>query len=305
MQASYSEQELIAAGDAILPQDGVSGVAPAPDGSALLVSVTGDAESARLIPAIQTAAVPVVIEPYEQPILADGGRQQDTAPYAGGSIYHFPLPDNSIGVCSTGFALQVGAERKMLSAGHCGADGDTLLQGDGTGSGGVLGTVSGSDRAHDTLLIDVDSTGAIYPGPYNAASTVPVHLAINNYPGTLVCTSAAVTGQHCDLRIVNVHQSIKVLDPDVGTYTITDEVRAEQLSHTVAAGLGDSGGPVVAEDSPDNFQLVYPLGTVTAIDASTPVPCGATALATQCGWRVYYADLSAALARYSASVVAG
>lgn len=302
LQALHSAEELVAAGMRILAQDGVTGVAPRPDGSALLVSVDGDEEYGRSLPAVRSATVPVVIEPYEQPILA-AGRQQDTSPYAGGSIYHFPLPDDLTGVCTTGFAVRVGAANKILSAGHCGDDGDTVFEGNGSGPASVLGTVTGSDLSHDTLLINADATGAVYSGPHTSTTSKPVHMVINNYPHTLVCTSGAVTGQHCQIRIVAVNQAIKVKGEN-GFYPIFGLVRAEHVTKAPAAGVGDSGGPVVAQDAiPADFLLVYPLGTITAVDPGSQATCGPTQLPSLCSWRVYYADINTALTRYSATIV--
>jgi hypothetical protein len=111
-----------------------------------------------------------------------------------------------------------------------------------------------------------------------------------------------VTGQHCDIRIVATNQAIKVAGPE-GTYTIFGLIRAEQLAKDVAAGTGDSGGPAVAQDTVADFALVYPLGTVSAIDGGSQVSCGQTLLPSVCSWRVYYADVNLALARYSATIV--
>jgi hypothetical protein len=57
-------------------------------------------------------------------------------------------------------------------------------------------------------------------------------------------------------------------------------------------------------DSVNGFLLVYPLGTITAIDPAAIVPCDAAQFSwTTCSSRVYYADINLALTRYSAVIV--
>lgn len=305
LPARYSAVELQAAGARILAAQGVTGVAAQPDGSAVLVLYSADERSARLLPEIAAAPVPVQISPYERPILAEG-RQQDTSPYSGGSMYQFPI-NGGTGYCSTGFAVRVGSVDKMLSAGHCGHDGDTVYAGSGSGPAPVMGTVSGSSQAYDTLLIEADSAGTVYSGPHwsTTPSKKPIQAAFGNYPKTMVCTSGAMTGQHCDIMVTHTNLTIKVEADGGGWYPISGLVRAQRPMQGVSAGLGDSGGPVVAMDSGiAGFTFVYPLGTVSAIDQGSQVACGPAQFAwTICSSRIYYADLNLALARYSAIIV--
>ena len=305
ISARHSEQELLAAGTDILAEPEVTGVGPLPDGNALLVSVAGDEESARDLPAIRNSSVPVVIAPFERPIFA-AGRQADVSPYSGGSMYHRPLGNNFIGVCTTGFAVQVGNQRKMLSAGHCADDGMTVYEGNGSGPTVAMGQISGTSKPFDTLLIDADSAGAVFYGPYTSTLKKPVHLVINNYVNTLVCTSGAMTGQHCGIRITSVNQAIKLQDDNDMLYTVFGLVRAEHKGKTVAAGKGDSGGPVLAQDSiPADVTNIYPLGTITAIDPNSAwAACGpALNPNTICSWKMWYADINLSLPRYAATIV--
>jgi hypothetical protein len=283
-------------------------VAPSPTGDGLVVSVAGDEEFGRALPAVRSASVPVVIEPFEYPVLV-ADRQHDASPYQGGAFYHWPLPDNYIGLCSTGFAVAVGNEKKMLSAGHCGEDGTTVYAGNGSGAAPVMGTLSGTDKTHDTLLIDTPSNGAVYYGPYTSATTKPILGVIGIYKDTLVCTSGAMTGQHCQLRIVLTNKMINVTVDGV-SYTITELVQADHDLKQAAVGEGDSGGPVVAMDSWNqqlgigSFMFVYPQGTITAEDLGPGknVPC-ASQYPTDCSWRMYFADINKSLVRYGATIV--
>ena len=159
-----------------------------------------------------------------------------------------------------------------------------------------------SDRC-DTLLINANAGGQTFYGGINSSSAKPTHMVLPSFVDTLVCTSGAMTGQHCEIRIKFINQTIKVDDEKGGFYLISPVVRAEQDAHTVAVGQGDSGGPVVAQDSiPAGFMFVYPTGTITAEDGGTTVPCGSSVYPTVCAWRMWYADVPSALTRYGATV---
>jgi Trypsin len=302
-EARYSERTLLAAGAGIMPQDGVTSVAPLPDGSGVAVGVAGDAESGSRLPLVMASPVPVLIEPWIRPILAVGRQHDDVAPYHNGSMYHWPLPNNYIGLCTTGFALDVAGQSRILSAGHCRDDGQTVLAGNGGSPEPVLGTVSGDDNGHDTLLIDAAGAGQTFYGGINSTSSKPTLTVLDTFVNTLVCTSGAMTGQHCKIRIKYVNQTIKVADENNNTYLISPVVQADQDDKDVAVGQGDSGGPVVAQDSSIvGFVFVYPTGTITAEDANTAVPCGSSVYPTNCAWRMFYADVPSALIRYGATV---
>jgi pimeloyl-ACP methyl ester carboxylesterase len=298
----YSERTLLDAGARIMPQDGVTSVAPLPDGSGIAVGVTKDADTGARLPLVAASAVRVVIEPFMHPVLAVGRQHDDVAPYHNGSMYHWPLPNNYIGLCTTGFALDVAGQSRILSAGHCGTDGQTMYAGNGGAPSPVLGTVSGDDQGHDTLLLNADGAGETFYGGINGAFAKPTHMVLDTFVNTLVCTSGAMTGQHCKIRIKYVDQTIKVDDEDGNPYLISPVVRADQDDKDVAVGQGDSGGPVVAQDSSvAGFVLVYPTGTITAEDSNTAVACGIVVYPTMCAWRMFYADVPGALVRYGAT----
>jgi hypothetical protein len=302
IHARYSELTLLAAGAGIIPQDGVTSVAPLPDGSGVAVGVSMDAASGARLPLVMASPVPILIQPFMDPVLAVG-RQHDVAPYSNGAMYHWPLPNNYIGLCTTGFALNIAGQSQILSAGHCGTDGQTMFVGNGGPPSPVLGTVSGDDKAHDTLLINATGSGWTFNGGINSVTAKPTHAVLDSIVNTLVCTSGAMTGQHCDIWIRYVDQTIKVLDDNGNPYLISPVVQAEQDAKGVAVGQGDSGGPVVAQDSSTaaGFVLVYPTGTITAEDLNTAVPCGVSVYPTNCAWRMFYADLPSALTRYGAT----
>jgi hypothetical protein len=201
-------------------------------------------------------------------------------------------------MCTTGFAVSTRRGAKMLTAGHCGADGETVY----SGSGAVMGLISGDNDTRDTMLIDTDSAGRIYVDAYDSSTSKPVRTPLDSYVDTLACTSGAMTGEHCKIRIVATDLVINV------GYLIYPVVEAVHDDGTVAAGFGDSGGPVVAQDSwgpfgNGDFVLVYALGTITAIDLGQEVDCGQTYADTRCSSTMFYVGIMDALAYYGASVV--
>jgi hypothetical protein len=113
-----------------------------------------------------------------------------------------------------------------------------------------------------------------------------------------------MTGEHCKIRITATDLTINV------GYLIHPVVEAVHDDQPVAAGRGDSGGPVVAQDSwgpfgGGDFYLVYAMGTITAIDLNTEVPCGPTYAPTQCASTMYYVDIMDSLAHYNGSIATG
>ena len=173
----------------------------------------------------------------------------------------------------------------------------------------TIGTVEQDNNARDTLLIATSTQGSTYVGAYNSSTTKPHYMALGAYVNTLVCASGAMSGQHCNIRVKQVNQTIVVDDGTGGSYAISPVVKAEQDVHTTAVAQGDSGGPVMAQDQSTTFgaggiYYNYPGGTITALDPSTSVACPPTAYSpTTCAWRMYYVDIIDSLA-YCGAVMA-
>ena len=198
--------------------------------------------------------------------------------------------------CSTGFAIAIGGVSKMLSAGHCGANGGSAYD----GGGQYMGTISGDTNAYDTLYINTSSAGRIYDGGVGTGEfSKPVVGASHSYVGDWLCTSGAYSGARCNEQVIAVNVTIWV------GYYIYGMVRAEQVNHTNAVGNGDSGGPVFSLSADPN--KVIAKGTVSAIDTSTSVACTGipTGNGRTCAWRFYYADVVNSLNRYGAAIVTG
>jgi len=277
--AQYSQDELVAEGEQVARQDGVTAVAPQVDGSGLLVSfASAGANTVRSsIPITSDVAVP-----------AAASRGDDQPPYWGGARWN---------ACSTGFAISLGGSPKMLSAGHCGSDGQTARD----GGGQTMGTIAGDSNPRDQLYIDTSSAGRIYNGGVGTGEfSNPVVGAARSFVGDFVCTSGAYSGTRCGSRVTAVNQTINF------GYLVFETVRADKIDGTAAIGNGDSGGPVFS--LPADTGMVIARGTNTAIDLSTEQPCtGVPTMAggRRCASRFWYVDVTRSLSVYGATIITG
>jgi hypothetical protein len=281
LPAAYSQSELLGEAARVIRSPGVSAVSPNADGSGLTVSMRPGL-TALALPA---TSVRVVRQDGFAPGLASRGN--DFAPYWGGARWNG---------CSTGFAIWVGGVTKMLSAGHCADNGNNAFD----GGGDFMGTVSGDNNSLDRLYINTSSAGRIYDGGVGTGEfSKPVVGAAHSFVGNWACDSGAYSGARCNIQVKAVNQTVNV------GYLIFQLVMAEQVDHTNAIGNGDSGGPAFSLSADPN--KVIAMGTNTAIDLSTEVPCTGvpTGGGRHCAWRFWYVDVVNSLSAYGASIVTG
>jgi hypothetical protein len=296
LPARYSKAELDSVAERVAEIPGVTVVGPLGDGSGLKVS-TADERTLDAVRAV-TGDLPLTAD-LSRPALAS--RQVSSPPHYGGAAFTKPLGDGYYSFCTTGFTINhPRAGKRMLTAGHCGDNGDTVYNGTGAT---VMGTVSGDNNTKDTMIINTNAAGRIYVDGYNSNTSKPVKMAFGSYEDTLVCTSGAMTGEHCKIRITNIGMTINV------GYLIHPVVMAVHDDHLTAVGEGDSGGPVVSQDSggfmgKGDFVLVYAQGTITALDLNDEVPC-ASQYPTTCSYTMFYVDIMDSLAYYNSSIVTG
>ncbi|MFG1878441.1 hypothetical protein ACGFIV_26695 [Sphaerisporangium sp. NPDC049003] len=277
LPAQYSARELEREMARLIRRssDVITSIAAKPDGSGL--AVTGaDLNATRS--GITDSAVPVTVEAGVRPILTT--RWNDSPPWWGGGAWNSPG-----GGCSTGFAVTYGGVNRVLSAGHCGAIGNTAT--DPTGE--VIGGITQDDNTRDVLLIQAASQGYVFNNNVGSTSPEfanPVVGTSSSYVGLWVCTSGAYSGTNCSIQVQQVGVTINV------GYLITGTVRAEQSAHTNAVGQGDSGGSVEVVN-PANTAQVFAAGVNTAIDGGTAVTCtGYVTSGRTCAWRMYYSPWS-------------
>jgi hypothetical protein len=279
LPARYSQKTLQGEASRLIQQAGVSAVAAKPDGSGLTVASRDVARRQALsssVPLEQTSAEP-----------APATRGNDFAPYWGGARW---------GGCSTGFAVWQGGVTKMLSAGHCGSNGQAAYD----GGGDFMGYVEGDDNSRDRLLVNARSAGRVYDGGVGVGEfSKPVIAAAHSYPGNWVCNSGAYSGALCGIQVKYTNATVNI------GYLVYETVWAEQVDHIAPVGNGDSGGPVF-DLTPDYSQTIAK-GTNTAIDLATGAPCRGTPAGPgrSCAWRFFYVDVVNSLNAYGAAIVTG
>ncbi|MEU2613004.1 hypothetical protein ABZ570_15700 [Micromonospora sp. NPDC007271] len=277
--ARYSEAEMLTEVRRLSSDPAYAQVIPMVDGSGIRVKQAAG-RSARL--ATQASKVAVIAEGTTA---GDGilfTRQNDSSPYWGGA-----RTQN----CTTGFAIWWNGNSRILSAGHCGNNGDYIYD----GGGDFMGTVINDNDTRDTHMIDVRGHGRVWDGPWTETSyTKAVRGATFSNVGNWLCTSGSRSGVRCNIRVTANNASWG------GRFPM---VYADQIDRLSAAGQGDSGGPVFELPSPDDGRVIAK-GTITGGVDGTFVACTGEVWAGRvCSWRFVYADVTQSLAFYGASIL--
>ncbi|MFC0033946.1 S1 family peptidase [Micromonospora chaiyaphumensis] len=290
--ARFHQREMDAEARRLAADPRAVSVAAKVDGSGLAVTVTGKALASGKRDLLGTARLPLSVRTTPSATLLN--RQNDFAPYWGGARYY------AGGGCTTGFGVYWNDARQILSAGHCGANGQVAY--DGGGPTNTMGPIINDNNPRDTLMIRVAAGGRIYTGAYNAATSIGVGGAASDYVGNYVCTGGSSSGEHCSLRVDVVNQFVNV-GYVIGPVT--------QANHIVAGGCaaapGDSGGPVYSYRSDGRIDA---RGTVSAGVTGTAVCPGVSPNGSRTVW---YAPLLrpvgdaqiGSLTYYGASLIQG
>jgi hypothetical protein len=322
LPAAHSERELLAAAQRLAKEPGVASVGPKADGSGLTLWYAGDVAIAAALPAIRDAGVAVDLRPgeYAQPTQITPpsrcavqliSRQNDNCQWGGGATFMYPVGAQTAR-CTTGWPVKyrswTGFEwQSLLTAGHCGQNGLTVYD----GAGSRIGITEGDDDTKDTMLIAADGSPRMFVGWWGSNAFKPIRMPVGNYPNTLVCTSGAMSGQHCDLRVEATNLTVNARDAATGrVYTWFPMVSAWSEPGPFAVASGDSGGPVAAQDSPTEstggIVYVYAAGTISGGNTAVSCPSGSTAQPGQtCLRRVFYAPLQESLTSYGLTLMTG
>ncbi|GIF48794.1 trypsin [Asanoa ferruginea] len=288
--AAYALRELKSEASRLVKQSTATGVvlaAPLPDGSGLRVRVAG---SATMRAAQSLTTVPTSVEVGDAP--TPTGRWADTVPFWGGSTIQRPVSGNIVARCTTAFAGRRNNQDVLLTAGHCGSTGQTWTTPSGTYFPPItVGTANYKAADLEAMFIPVSShRGRIYDGGVD-----PTGQGIGEFSkavagwappevGQYICQSGSYSGVRCSIRITLKWVMYAI---DDGTI-VTNGVEAQRDDKANAVGKGDSGGPIFRLSSDPN--RVIALGVQSAADGTKPATC--TGIATQCYWRLYFADLT-------------
>ena len=258
-------------------------VLPAEDYAGLVVEISGgpaapgaDALDQRLE---RVAGVPVRLQRIHNVVESTtGSRRDDQAPWhAGGAI----AAKDGTDYCTTGFSVVTGAgDHRIVTAAHCNKQvGDLVLD----GVGQPLGTITHRALEVDAQLIDPvgepETAGAVLGGPWNATPAheryrFPVATVQRPAVGQHICSSGAVTGEHCStIRATEI------------AWTCGKETchgfRASRDDDGVVVGGGDSGGPMYTVID----GKAHARGMIDG--GSNRRSCGQTSVSTQCFSYVY------------------
>ncbi|MEO3875729.1 hypothetical protein ABGB18_43695 [Nonomuraea sp. B12E4] len=235
------------------------------DGSGLEVAVE-PRTTRRGIQSLPEVGVPVqVIE--REPMKVDTRCDDTVAWWGGGAIRNakFGTTNNCGGTgqgyhCTAGFGVKQGSATYLLTAGHCGAPGDTFTD----PFGQTIGTVSrgGERQAHDLLLIETTAGGRIWDGtPGVDDYSKPVVGWDWTHGDQFLCMSGATSGAVCQYRVDGSFADICGYDI-YGSYECYNDMISARASGANASAEGDSGGPVF-ELEPSDWSRVRAMGTVT------------------------------------------
>ncbi|MGC0313505.1 S1 family peptidase [Kitasatospora acidiphila] len=320
--AKYSKAELHAARDKLMPNGKqndlaskvtpaatrITSIAPAVDGSGLDVTYDEDRgqgkfdardslssatrqDKTREVQATTEGITGVDTHVRYQLLSIDASatREADAAPWQGGA----GLKTFAGTICSTGFAVTRKSDGKKLvtTAYHCGDKGNFYTWG---GSQAFVGTAMSENESATDDVTGLDpgnspSGNRVYDGPWNATNgySKPVSGWGSNNVGDQVCTSGANSGAHCGLSIRQTDISV------TGENGITRPDVDFAYSNGIAAGNGDSGGPVFTGSN--GWTKDQARGVITALDNT--MDCGGftTADAWQrkpwCFHGVYYVPI--------------
>jgi hypothetical protein len=249
--AKHSQQELNKAAQSIINNrgayPGLVRVGPLADGSGLEVGLTGVSNAHSLRFPIDTKVV-------QEQMMTPLSRADDSPPYYAGAVTTAvagPQPPR----CTTGFAVARWAfifevDRGLVTAEHCFFGGDIdFVDGHFDRLGHAEPTPTGTNLKTDSLFIrttafSLASAGYTYDGGVVSSFAKPVVGVNRPFPGMFVCTSGAGTGVHCNIMVDSINNhNIFLVSTNFITHVEGVAVAREQ-SNGVAAGKGDSGGPV-------------------------------------------------------------
>ncbi|WP_283134481.1 hypothetical protein [Rhizohabitans arisaemae] len=273
-QAAYTRKELKAAGAKAFAATGVKNGGPVHavripfDGSGIGLAVDPKNSSAKartqsLIP--ENLGVPV--EVFDRTPVGLAGRCDDSRPWYGGMAIR-NTKFGGLGCrgtagsqynCTAGFGVLYQSRRYLLTAGHCGAYGDTFTD----GVGESVGFMEYEHAAYDLALIRTrGSAGRIWdgtPGVNDFSKQVIGWLW--TYGGQWLCSSGTTAGARCGFQVDGSYTEL--CGPDIyGNHECYNDL-ISAVSHSGQGCYGgDSGGPVFQLDSA-NVDQVWATGTIT------------------------------------------
>lgn len=235
--AAHSLHELRAAGTTIRTSltAGKPRIKYAVDGSRVVVDMAGATTG---FTTAQIPAVGVPVDVVDQGAKVLTSRRDDWPQWKSGADQ---INGNSR--CTTGFPVRNADAEFILTAGHCGSNGNTIRD----GVGEFVGTFTGDRDDHDIALVHTPSgaDNLMYVGGLDSNVVTTVEGWDWVFPGEYLCQSGGSSardtgGPVCGLRV-------EKFNTDSG-----DAVEARQVDGRPAVRGGDSGGPVFGPSASGN-----------------------------------------------------
>jgi hypothetical protein len=312
--ADYDHVELSRAAERLAPGSPlersagveITSVAIPPEGAALRVGVEsgrrpidGQAIAAKLSAGVGVP-VSVVPEGRSRPF----GRSDDRAPWSAGGTAMIRVNDGGSArwfACSLGFGLRDPHTMReyTITAAHCfdeAADATAW-----NGSRRVpIGDWSAMSLALDVAYVATDgssespgTSGHVWSGGVGdrhqrALTVTGISPTVK---GMWVCGSGAGTGENCGIKVSDVDVMQRATLPRSGaTYAVRHTARGYRADGGVAAGSGDSGGPVFAPSGPGP-DGAHAIGVMHGGVDGAQVGCGGQA-GTECSGGVIFVPVA-------------
>lgn len=187
-------------------------------------------------------------------------RVTDVPAFNSGGLMRNP---NNGKICSSGFSVNINGVSHITTARHCV---DVPYRADSLSSSVYstsLGSLSGDGAARA-----LDASGSAYMFIGSWSDTTGPRLLTHGFwdvsTGSVICSSGANSGQHCNLRVTNMY----VWEDD--GYGAFANIRAA-ASSGIATIQGDSGGPVFYTNGSG---YSYAVGMVQFVADFVPCPSG-------------------------------
>lgn len=195
------------------------------------MSATQKARTSEVAKAVSTVVVGVEEAPKPLNYVT---RSTDAAPFNAGGF----MRGSNGGSCTSGFGISLNGAARTTTARHCAAPTYTAFDNGSTSYGG---TQTHAHGAGARIL-----TGSAYRWMFDGAWNDPngyykvvegyADLSVNDW----VCASGANTGVHCNIQVDNL-----LISYNDGFGAPFWTIRSHQRGSGIAAGQGDSGGPVL------------------------------------------------------------
>ncbi len=243
--------------------------------------------------------VPVFVDPAKTNISLGSSRIQDSAPWRGGSLFATTGDSGKAVYCSRGFGVvsKTTKIQYMLAARHCfGGKNQSLRTFQNRNQMGYWMPKSYYNSATNDVSLTIPSGGVVrnsvyYGNPTTSKAYQVTSVGVNTV-GLRVCTNGANSGLHCNVVIrKGPHQ---VYD---GNKIYENVVSGWKDNNQIVVAQGDSGGPVVsAVNSSGTLQGFGILHSLSVAGDCASLGIQVNVGPTSCGRKVYWIDLSAALA---------